>query len=449
MLKHIIGISALILLLSNLSFSQSVPQQILLQDTTTAPTIIDGTQKADSLFIRVSQPSDSGYVQVPEPSEKAMRFYRSGNYLYILNLIMSFLIPGLILFSGFSAKIRDLAVKTGRKWFFIIGIYFIIYSVILFIIYFPLSYYIGFVRLHDYGLSNQTFGKWYLDSLKSLAVSIGAGFLLLWIPYLLLKKSPKNWWLYISICSAPFYILVMLIVPVWIDPLYNDFGPMQDQVLEQKILDTASRAGIEDSRVFEVNKSIDTEAVNAYVTGIGKTKRIVLWDTIIEKLDEDELLIVMGHEMGHYVLDHITWGIIIGSAGTFLMFFLIFRSTGFLLKKYKDKFGFEHLHDIASLPLFLILINFYSFLGQPFAYGISRYFERQCDTFTLELRRDNRAGAEAFVKLQHENLTNPRPGIIYRIFRATHPPIGERIDFFNTYRPWETGEPLKYEHLFR
>ncbi|MFC1493340.1 M48 family metallopeptidase [candidate division KSB1 bacterium] len=448
MTRYIFIIFAVILLFSTVSPAQRA-DQILLHDTTTVPRIIDNRHLADSIMADIFQDPDSGFVQVPVPSEKAMSFYRSGNYLYILNLALSFLVPGLILFTGFSARIRDWAAKIGKKWFFIVGIYFIIYTVILFIIYFPLSYYLGFIRLHEYGLSNQTFVKWFVNSLKSLAVTIGAGSLFLWVPYLLLKKSPKNWWMYISVCSVPFYVLVILIVPVWIDPIFNDFGPMQDKVLEQKILDLASRAGIEESRVFEVNKSVDTEAVNAYVTGIGQTKRIVLWDTIIEKLDEDELLVVMGHEMGHYVLNHITWGIIIAGCGTFLMFFLIYRSSGFLIRKFRRRLGFDKLDDIASLPLFIILITFYSFLGQPFANGISRYFERECDKFTLELTRENRAGAEAFVKLQHENLSNPRPGIFYKIFRATHPPIGERIDFFNTYWPWLIGEPLKFEHLFR
>ncbi len=448
MLKYLIKIFIILIFFNSLTFAQGI-QPVLLNDTTTVPRIIDQSQLADSIVADLFQSPDSVIVHVPEPSEKAMSFYRSGNYLYILNLLLSFLIPVVILFTGFSAKIRDWAAKLGRQWFFVIGIYFAIYTIILFIIYLPLSYYIGFIRLHDYGLSNQTLWKWFLNSIKSLGVTLAAGSLFIWIPYLLLKKSPKNWWLYLSICSVPFIILIILIVPVWIDPLFNEFGPMKDKILEQKILDLASRSGIEESRVFEVNKSVDTEAVNAYVTGIGQTKRIVLWDTIIDKLDEDELLIVMGHEMGHYVLNHITWGILIGSIGTFIMFYLVYRSSGYILRRFKNRFGFEKLEDIASLPLFIILIGFYSFVGQPFANGISRYFERECDKFTLELTRDNRAGAEAFVKLQHENLSNPRPGPIYRFFRATHPPIGERIDFFNRYRPWETGEPLKFDHLFR
>jgi Zn-dependent protease with chaperone function len=117
--------------------------------------------------------------------------------------------------------------------------------------------------------------------------------------------SPRRWWLWTGLAAVPFIVLMLLIAPIWIDPLFNKFGPMKDEALEAQILALADRAGIAGSRVFEVDKSVDTKAVNAYVTGVGQTKRIVLWDTIIAKLERRELLFVMGHEMGHYVLGHV------------------------------------------------------------------------------------------------------------------------------------------------
>ncbi|MFC1728942.1 M48 family metallopeptidase [candidate division KSB1 bacterium] len=386
---------------------------------------------------------------MPEPTEKAMRFYTTGNMFYILTVALGFLIPALFLFTGFSAKIRDWSVKTGRKWFFIIACYIAIFTVIEAIIYFPLDYYLGFVRLHDYGLSNQIFGKWFGDSMISLGLSLFLGVLIIWIPYLLFKKSPKRWWLYTGLAFIPLLLFVVLITPVLIDPLYNDFGPMKNKELEAKILDLAETAGIEGSRVFEVNKSVDTEAVNAYVTGFGGTKRIVLWDTIIEKLDEDELLVVMAHEMGHYALNHVMTGILFAIAGTFLVLYLVYRTIWFMIRKFGGRFRFDRLDDIASYPLLMLMISFYSFLGNPLVNAFSRYLERESDRFALEITHDNRAAAEAFVKLQYENLANPRPGIIYTIMRASHPSLGDRIDFCNEYKPWETGEELKYGHLFR
>ena len=125
--------------------------------------------------------------------------------------------------------------------------------------------------------------------------------------------------------SVPFLFAGMLVKPIWIDPLFNRFGPMKDPALEQKILALAGRAGIEGSRVFEVEKSVDTKAVNAYVTGVFATKRIVLWDTLLAKLDEKEVLHVMGHEMGHYVLGHVVRSIVLSAVLTLLGLFLVDR----------------------------------------------------------------------------------------------------------------------------
>ena len=206
-------------------------------------------------------------VPVPEMSEKAAAYYSSGNILWFVDFFWGLLIPVLILFTGFSSRMRTWATKFGKKWFFVIGIYFVFFSVFMFIADLPLSYYEEFVRQHAYDLSNQTFGKWLGDSVKSLFVGVVIGFLFLWIPYLLLKKSPNRWWLYVGVLTVPFLFLSLLIGPIWIEPLFNDFGPMKDKALETKILALADRAGIEGSRVFEVNKSVDTKQLNAYVTG--------------------------------------------------------------------------------------------------------------------------------------------------------------------------------------
>jgi len=402
---------------------------------TTAPDSLTMTQEEAAL--------------VPAPTDKAMRYYHSGNVLWLVNLFWGLLIPALFLFTGFSAKIRDWAQRLGRKWFFVIGLYFIFFTILNFVIDFPLSYYQGFVRQHSYELSNQTFGKWFGDAIKSLLVGLVGGVLFLWVPYLLLKKSPRRWWLYTALLMIPFLFFVMLISPVWIDPLFNKFGPMNDKALETKILALADKAGIEGSRVYEVNKSVDTKAVNAYVTGFMNTKRIVLWDTIIAKLDEQELLFVMGHEMGHYVLGHVIKGILFFSILILLTLYAAYRVAGAVIEKFKHRFGFDQLSDIASLPLILLLVSIFTLVITPIAMTFTRYQEHESDRFGLEITQSNRAAAMAFVKLQQENLGNPRPGLLYKLWRASHPTLGERIDFCNAYRPWEKGEALRYGQLFK
>lgn len=388
-------------------------------------------------------------VPVPEPSEKALQYHRSGLVLWFFDLLWGLAIPALFLFTGFSARIRDWAKSLGKKWFFIIGLYFAIFTLINFVIDFPLSYYEEFSRQHAYGLSNQTFGKWFGDSLISLGISLIVGFLFLWIPYLMLKRSPRRWWFYTGLLAIPFLILSILVQPVWIDPLFNKFGPMKNKQLEAKILALARRAGIEGGRVYEVAKSEDTKALNAYVTGFGNTKRIVLWDTTIAKLDEDELLFVMGHEMGHYKLGHVWKGILFFTLVIFLTLYAIHRTAGWLISKYEDRFGFSDLSDIASLPLIILLFSVYIFIVTPGVMAFTRNQEHESDRFGLEINQNNHAAAMAFVKLQTENLAVPRPHWLDRLWRASHPTLGERIDFCNEYRPWAKGEPSKYGSLFK
>jgi STE24 endopeptidase len=388
-------------------------------------------------------------VPVPEPSEQAMARYRSGIALWLIDAAWGLILPAAILWTGWSARMRTWASRLGRKRFFTIGIYFALFSIVTFVIDLPRAYYEEFVREHAYGLSNQTFSKWFGDSLKSLAVGTIMGALFLWVPYLLLRKSPARWWLYTAMAAVPFLLLTLLIAPVWIDPLFNTFGPMKNKTLETKILQLADRAGIEGGRVYEVDKSADTKTLNAYVAGVGGTKRIVLWDTIIARLDEPQLLFVMGHEMGHYVLNHIWKMLAIFSVLVAVLLYAVHRVAGVVIARHHARFGFTELSDVASLPLILLLFSLASFVVSPVALGITRHFEYEADRFGLEITRANRAAALSFVRLQQDNLANPRPHWLVRLFRASHPTLAERIEFANSYRPWETGQPLVYEHLFK
>ena len=393
--------------------------------------------------------ADRGPVAVPEPSEKALAYARSGDVLWVVDQLWGLLLPGAILFTGFSARLRDWARRTGRNWFFTIVVYLVLFMLITFVAGLPLSYYAGFVRQHAFGLSNQTFGKWFGDELKALAVGLVAGAALLWLPYLLVKKSPRRWWLWTSVIAIPIAAFFMLIAPVVIDPLFNDFGPMKDKALEGRILELAGRAGIEGARVFEVDKSVDTNAVNAYVTGFGGSKRIVLWDTTIRKLGPDELVFVMGHEMGHYVLRHVVKGIFFAAFMILLTLYVAYRLQDGLIRRFAPRFGFTELADVASLPLIMVLVGVLAFVVTPIANVYSRHQEHEADRFGLEITHDNHAAASAFVTLQQENLGVPRRGWLYKTWRATHPLLGERIDFCNAYRPWERGEPGRYDKLFR
>jgi Zn-dependent protease with chaperone function len=375
-------------------------------------------------------------VVVPEPTEQARRFYRGGNRLWLVDRLWAILLTAGLAFSGASARLRTAARHLGRAWFFTVGIYVIIYLAIVFVLDFPLSFYQGFVRLHAYGLSNQTFLRWLRNSLVGLGVDMAVGFAFAWVPFLLLARSPRRWWLYTALLSVPFLFTTMLVMPIWYDPLFNHFGEMKDKKLERSILALAERAEIDGSSVFEVDKSLDTNAVNAYVTGFLNTKRIVLWDTMIAKLSERQLLCVMGHEMGHYVLNHVVKSILLSAMVTLTGLFLVDWLGRRLVARFSGRLGFDRLADVASLPLLLLLIQVVSLALGPVGLAYSRFQEHEADRFALNLTRTNHSAATAFVRMQEENLSVPRPGPLYTIFRASHPSIGDRIDFCNSYHPW-------------
>jgi Zn-dependent protease with chaperone function len=387
-------------------------------------------------------------VAVPEPTPLALKYYRSGNVLWAIETGLGLLIPALLLFSGFSARLRNLALRWGQRWLSAVALYGIFFVLITAILTLPLAYYGGFIRPHGYGLSNQSFQKWAGDWLISVGLS-GLGLaLVLWIPYLLLRRSPKRWWLYAGMAALPVATLVLVVSPVWVDPLFNHFGPLRDRQLENRILDLARRAGIPESRVYQVNKSVDTRTVNAYVAGLGHTKRIVLWDTILSKLNPDQVAFVMAHEMGHFVLHHVQALIAAATLLVLLSLYLVHRVAGGLIQRFSSRFGFNRLSDVASFPLLLLLGGLVSLIASPLMLALSRHQEHQADQFALELTRDNRAAATTFVRLQEENLNLPRPGPLYMMWRGSHPALADRVDFANRYRPWATGQRLRYGRLF-
>ncbi len=383
------------------------------------------------------QARDAGTVAVPVPGELALRYHRTGNVLWAVETTLGLLIPALLLFSGLSARLRDLARRPGRRWLPTVAIYAVLFVVVTALLTLPLAYYGGYVRQHEYGLSNQSFDRWMSDWLKGVGVSSIGLSLVLWIPYLLLRRSPSRWWLYAGLATIPITTLLLVITPVWVDPIFNEFGPMKDRALESRILALAEQAGVDGSRVYQVNKSVDTKAVNAYVTGLGNTKRIVLWDTILAKLEPDQVLFVTAHEMGHFVLRH-TLAVILGSAVlATISLYVVHRLAGGLIARFSSRFGFDRLSDVASFPLLGLLGGIVSLLLTPAVLAFSRYQEHEADRFALEMTRNNHAAATTFVRLHEENLTVPRPGRLYMLWRGSHPALGERIDFANRYRPWE------------
>jgi Zn-dependent protease with chaperone function len=389
-------------------------------------------------------------IPVPEPSALAVQYYRSGHLIWAGATALELLVPAALLFTGLSARVRDLARRIARgRWFLTVAIYGVAYVLIQAIVFLPFAWYAGFVRQHAYGLSTETVGEWLADWAKATAITALVAALVLWIPYRLLRASPRRWWLWTGLLTAPLTALAMIVTPLWIAPLFDEYGPMRDRALEARIHQLAARAGIPDSRIYEVRKSDETRQVNAYVTGFGSTKRIVLWDTLVERLQADEVLFVMGHEMGHFVLRHTLTVILGATLLTTLSLFVVHRVAGWLIARFHRRFGFDRLDDVASLPLLVLVGGVVMLAMTPVALAVSRWQEREADRFGLEITRDNQAAARAFVRLQDENLAVPRTGLLYRLWRGSHPDLADRIEFANRYRPWLRGDPLRYGDRFR
>ncbi len=395
-------------------------------------------------------PAPPGPVAVPEPTADAVAFYRSGHALWVVRRLWEFAVPLAALATGLSVWLRDRARQIGRTPGRTVAVYVAAAWVLLAIVNLPLAAYAGFVRLHAYGLSTQTFPAWLLDQVKTVGFE-----LLILVPsavgvHRLIVRSPRRWWLLTGLITLPVVLGLALIKPVWIDPAFNRFGTMRDRALEGQILELARRAGVDGSRVFEVDKSRETKAVNAYVTGFLGTKRVVLWDTLVDRLRPDEVRVVMAHELGHYALNHVVQGLLVSSVLVLLGLYAVHRGAQAVLARWGDRLGgIRSIADVAALPLLFALGLAANLILSPVGYAFSRHLEREADRFALELTRDNAAAARAFVRLQEANLGYPRPGPVFTAVRATHPSLGDRIDFSNSYRPWERGEPLRYAPLMR
>lgn len=388
-------------------------------------------------------------TMVPPPSEKAFSYHKNRLLVSVVSNLLTASIAVFFLFSGFSASLSRWAVSKNKNFLIAAALYYAVYSIINYIIGLPLSFYSGFKIKHSYGLSEQKLSKWIGDSLKSFLLSTALLSVTTGALFVLINACPGYWWLYAGLVTVPIMVLVSFISPVLIDPIFNKYEDLENKELESKIHKLLKRTIVENSRVFQVNKSVDTKEMNAYMTGVLNTKRIVLWDTTINNLTEGETLSVVAHEMGHYVMGHIWKMTLLTGAAGIIVLYLIDRGAVWALERSGGLFGFNALGEVASIPLLLIVGGVVMFIVTPFANAYSRYMEHEADTFELELTRDNSAAASSLIKLHYNSLILPEPGIIFKLWRCSHPTFRERVEFANSYKPWEENKPLRYKKYIK
>jgi Zn-dependent protease with chaperone function len=373
------------------------------------------------------------YPLSPERKAKLIAYSRFTNIWRFADFFITLGILSLVLFTGFSAKLRDWA-KVARKKFFIFWLFLIMFIVVDYLLSFPFHVYRNYIVEADYGFMNQTFLQWWGEDLLGLSIGCVIGIVPFWFFYWLVEKF-RRWWLWFSIGSIPIMVFFIVIAPVVIAPLFNKFEPLQDKQLEAEILDLASKAGIEGSDVFQVNASKQSTKINAYVTGLFGTKRIVLFDNLIDNFTYDEIKFVMGHEMGHYIMHHIWWMLLLSVVFLVFILWLTDKTIHRVISRFRRRFRFDRLSDIASFPLVLIYLTIIGFIFQPITNGASRYMEHQADKFGMDVSGvSGETAAIAFDKLSVFNLSDPDPHWLIEFWFYNHPSLKKRMEFVREYR---------------
>lgn len=337
--------------------------------------------------------------------------------------VISFIVLLLFISLGYSKKL-ELFVYSYTSSPYIALVYFgLIIGVVSSIITFPIDYMFGFRLEHKFGLSNLTFSGWILEKLKAALVGgvIAApiAFLFYW-----LISSYEYWWFYLGCIVFGYSVLLAKIAPVIIMPLFYKFKPIENEVLKEKLLKLCDEAGFKVSGVFTFNMSKTTKKANAAFTGMGKTKRIILGDTLIESFTEDEIETVFAHELGHYKKGHIRKNILFSIFGTFIGLFIMAQVYNFLL----PEFGFQHPWDIGALPLLALIAGVWSFLTSPLGAGLSRKFEFEADRFAIDMTKDYSSFKSTMEKLVDQNLSNDEPNKLVEFWTHSHPSVKRRLE---------------------
>lgn len=360
-------------------------------------------------------------------------YSKTRNLLFFLATPLEWLIYFLILLLGLSKAFKRWADESAKYKIMQTPIYLIWLSVIAYVATFPLSY-ISYSLAKTYNISTQTFASFMKDELIDFWINYGTMLIIVSVLYWLMNKSAKRWWLYAWLLSIPFTLFMMFLQPVVIDPLYNDFYPLKNKELEAKILKLASEAKIPAEHVFEVNMAEKTNALNAYVTGIGSNSRIVLWDTTLNRLTDDQILFIMAHEMAHYVEKHLYFGIAGYLVLSLLGLYLTYRLMNWSIRRWGKELKVTETKDIRSLPLFFMILSMLMFVSSPFSNFVSRYQETRADRYAIHMTENSEAAITSFQELSRSGLSQVNPPLLVKLFRYGHPTMLERISMIEEFQ---------------
>jgi STE24 endopeptidase len=418
------------------------------QPATTAATQSSASPSAQSQ----PQAKITAYTLPPDLYRKAHNRGRISFATHIVEFFYGLLVLWFILRSKLSAKYRDWAEKVARNRFLQALVFTPLLVLTISVLELPIDLFQESV-LRLYKISVQTWPSWISDWAKAQLVTIIIGSLLVWILYAVIRKTPLRWWFYFWTISLPILLLILFISPYVIDPLFNKYEPLTAHApqLVPELQRITRRAGQEvaPERMFWMKASDKTIGTNASVNGFGASKRIIIWDTTLAQETTDEVLTDFGHEMGHYVLGHIWKGFIFFSAMLFVLFYLGYRSIGWLLARSGAAWGIRALDDWASLPALLFLISIFGFAAGALGNTFSRFQEHQADIYSLEVTHGlvpdaGQAFARSFQIYGETVLVDPDPNPINVFLFFDHPAVSDRIHLGVTYDPWSKGESPQF-----
>ncbi|RKY91650.1 MAG: M48 family peptidase, partial [Ignavibacteriae bacterium] len=355
--------------------------------------------------------------------------------------IASFILILFFIWFGYSLRLENYLSQFIPNSYILFICFILIIGFVSSIISFPISYYSGFYLEHKYNLSNQTFGKWIWENFKGLLVSLVIGIPILLLFYFSLNQFGDNWWLPFAVIMFFISVVLSQIFPVLILPIFYKLTPIDNEELKERITALAKNAKIKVENVFKFDMSKNTKKANAAFTGLGKTKRIILGDTLLDNFSDDEIETVIAHELGHYKKKHIVKNIIFGTVTSFLTLFII----AYLYKNSLPWFGFESITKIAALPLLALCSMLIGLIQTPLGNILSRRYEYQADEYAVKETGNADVFIEALEKLTEQNLGDKEPHSFVEWFFYSHPSIKNRISAIsssagNSFKPIENTD---------
>ena len=355
------------------------------------------------------QAATEAYLALIPPAAKARSdaYFEGGYWLLLWDFLYGAIVALLILNLGWSAAMRDFAERITRIGPLRTAIYWIEYVLLIAVVTFPLSVYEGYFREHKYGMATQTFGPWFGDQLKGALLGLIFGAVLTAALFGIVRKLPRTWWIWGALVTFAFLLFVQLIGPVYIVPMFNKVTRLNDPKITEPILRMARANSIPVNDVYQIDASRQTTRMSANVSGIGNTMRITLNDNLLHRGSPEEIQAVMGHEMGHYVLDHIYIGLLEFGIIIVIWFAALRWSLDWALARWGAKWRVHGIGDTAVLPLVALVSSLFFFILTPVTNTIIRTQEREADMYGLNAARQPDGAAQAAIHLGEYRKMSP------------------------------------------